>query len=462
MRFYAAAGALLLSSAAALDLNVDDPSSVKNAAAVLAHGMVVYYKGNLTGETPGLLPLGYYWWEAGAFFGSLIDYWYYTGDTQYNEIVTQGMLFQVGDNDFMPPNQTKTLGNDDQGFWGLAAMSAAEVNFPNPPDDSPQWLALAQGVFNSQALRWDSTTCGGGLRWQIFAFNSGYNYKNSISNGCFFNLAARLAYYTGNTSYSDWASRTWDWTESVGLIDPNYSIFDGTNDNTGCTSLNHIQWTYNSGVFLLGASVMWNMSMAANGNSSSGSNSTGDAAKWETRIRGLIKGANVFFKNGIMYEVACEPQVNCNTDQQSFKAYLSRWMAASQKLAPFIKDLVQPNLQTSAEAAAKSCSGGTDGVTCGSTWLTGSWDGKYGIGQQMNALEVVQGMLIDQVRGPLTMFTGGTSRGNPSAGTEGDGNPSGKLKPITTADKAGAGILTALVLIGLLGGAWYVLAENRI
>ena len=42
-------------------------------------------------------------------FGIMIDYWYYTGDTSYNDAVTQGMLFQVGpNNDYMPPNQTKT------------------------------------------------------------------------------------------------------------------------------------------------------------------------------------------------------------------------------------------------------------------------------------------------------------------------------------------------------------------
>lgn len=28
-------------------------------------------------------------------FGSLIDYWYYTGDEQYNALVTEGLLFQV-------------------------------------------------------------------------------------------------------------------------------------------------------------------------------------------------------------------------------------------------------------------------------------------------------------------------------------------------------------------------------
>lgn len=42
---------------------------------------------------------------------------------------------------------------------GIAAMSAAEFNFPNPPPDEPQWLALAQAVFNSQAPRWNTESC---------------------------------------------------------------------------------------------------------------------------------------------------------------------------------------------------------------------------------------------------------------------------------------------------------------
>lgn len=37
-----------------------------------------------------------------------------------------------------------------------------------------------------------------------------------------------------------------------------YAIFDGTDDTLNCTQQNHIQWTYNAGVYLLGASVMWN------------------------------------------------------------------------------------------------------------------------------------------------------------------------------------------------------------
>lgn len=42
-------------------------------------------------------------------FGQMIEYWYYTGDTTYNDVITQGLLAQVGpNNDYMPPNQTKT------------------------------------------------------------------------------------------------------------------------------------------------------------------------------------------------------------------------------------------------------------------------------------------------------------------------------------------------------------------
>lgn len=138
-------------------------------------------------------------------FGTLINYWHYTGDDTYNDIVMQAIVHQASaTTDFMPPNQTKAEGNDDQAFWGMTAMMAAEFGFPNPPADDPQYLALAQGVFNSQVDRWDETTCGGGLFWQIFPFNNGYSYKNTISQGGFLNIAARLGAYTDNATYLEW------------------------------------------------------------------------------------------------------------------------------------------------------------------------------------------------------------------------------------------------------------------
>jgi mannan endo-1,6-alpha-mannosidase len=155
-----------LQIASALELNVNDAASIQRAASEVANGMMNYYKGNESGETPGVLPVPYFWWEAGAMFGSLIDYWRYTGDSTYNDIVSEAMLWQASPSrNFEPPNQTKTEGNDDQVFWAITALMAAESGFPDPPPEDPQWLALAQAVFNRQAARWDDKNCGGGLRW---------------------------------------------------------------------------------------------------------------------------------------------------------------------------------------------------------------------------------------------------------------------------------------------------------
>lgn len=93
----------------------------------------------------------------------------------------EGMLHQTGEGrDYMPSNHSASLGNDDQGFWGMSAMLAAENKFPNPPEDQAQWLALAQAVWTTQAQpeRHDDE-CNGGMRWQIPFTNSGYDYKNS-------------------------------------------------------------------------------------------------------------------------------------------------------------------------------------------------------------------------------------------------------------------------------------------
>lgn len=170
----------------------------------------------------------------------------------------QAILHQAGTGDFMPSNQTRTEGNDDQAFWAFTALMAAEHNFPNPPEDSPSWLAMARAVFNEQIARWDDQACGGGLKWQIFPFNNGYTYRNSISNGGLFNIAARLARYTGGATYAEWANKVWDWVTETGLIGPEYYVFDGTYESDNCSALNRVEWTYNNGVFLHGAAHMWN------------------------------------------------------------------------------------------------------------------------------------------------------------------------------------------------------------
>lgn len=159
-----------------------------------------------------------------------------------------------------------------------------------------------------------------------------------------------------------------------------------------------------------------------------------------------------------MSEVACENAGTCDIDQQSFKAYLSRSMAATMKVAPFTRQVLLPLLQSSATAAAKACTGGTDGNTCGLKWTTGTFDGLVGIGQQMAALEVIQANLLDTVAGPVTGDTGGTSSGDPSGGTDSTTPQDLIQKPITTGSRVGAGFLTTFVLLVILGGAWWMVA----
>lgn len=183
---------------------------------------------------------------------------------------------------------------------------------------------------------------------------------------------------------------------------------------------------------------------------------------WQSRLQGMLDGSSVFFSpkaKDVMYEVACEPPGTCNTDNFSFKAYLSRWLTATTKLAPFTADYIMPKLRTSAVAAAAQCTGGDSGTMCGMKWTdNGKWDGTKGVGQQMGVLEAIQGNLIASVAGPVTNTTGGTSKGNAAAGGGSGGTPTIPQKTIQTSDRAGAGILTALVIIWLLGGIWWMIA----
>ena len=383
-------------------------------------------------------------------FGTLIDYWRMTGDDTYNDITLQAIVHQAGeDRDFMPRNQTSTMGNDDQGFWALTAMSAAEGVFPNPPSDQPQYLALVQATFNLYVSRWETKDCGGGLRWQIWPLHDGYYYKNTISNGCFFNIAARLARYTKNDTYLDWAEKVYDWQTDIGLIRPDFSVEDGAGIQSQCEKRTPVLWSYNTGIFIHGAAVMYSIT---------------ESDEWKERLDGLLKHAvGKFFKDKVAFEQQCEPRGDCNNDQRSFKGYLLRFLAATAQLAPHTADTILPLLRASGEAAAKSCEGsppadqfrGMPGTACGQDWLKGKFDDIAGVGEQMNGLAGVQYTLVEGAKEPATADKGGTSKSDPGAGE--DSVHKFDSRPITAGDRAGAAILTALACIGVVMGCAYVL-----
>ncbi|KAK0721694.1 glycosyl hydrolase family 76-domain-containing protein [Lasiosphaeria miniovina] len=461
----AAISLLLLggSARAALQVDLTSASSIKKAASDVAYDLMGYYSGNLSGQIPGILPgpppAGeYYWWEGGALWGTMLDYWHYTGDATYNDVTKQALLFQTGppQNAYMPRNYTISLGNDDQGFWGMSAMLAAELNFPNPPEDQPQWLELAQAVFNTQAApdRHDDT-CGGGLRWQIPISNIGYDYKNSIANGIFFNLGARLARYTQNNTYAEWAEKTWDWVAGVGMMDDEINVYDGGHVGVNCTDIFKAQFSYNAGVFMQGAAFMYDYTTGE------------DQKRWGDRVQRLVtRTLEIFFDTGPMIEVSCEleDRISCKTDMLAFKGFLHRWMASTAQLAPFAHDSIMNALKNSTAYAVKACSGGDNGRQCGFRWTTGEYDGLTGAGQEMNVVAALSVLLVDleksSITGPYTNTTGGTSQGNPFAGTTPD--PSYDKGEVTKGDRVGAGILTAIVLTSLIGAlVWMSLGAGE-
>lgn len=161
-----------------------------------------------------------------------------------------------------------------------------------------------------------------------------------------------------------------------------------------------------------------------------------------------------------MYEEACESTAACDTDQLSFKAYFARWLAATTKIAPFTTSTITPWLRASAIGAAAQCTGGTDGIVCGTRWTqNGTYDGSYGVGQQMSALQIFGALLVADANELYTNSTGGTSVGNANAGS-GSVSSTADLTAttVTTAGRAGAGIITTLWLLGVLGGVWFMLS----
>jgi mannan endo-1,6-alpha-mannosidase len=204
-------------------------------------------------------------------------------------------------------------------------------------------------------------------------------------------MAARLARFTGNSTYADWAEKIYDWTTATKLIDDSYRVFDGASATDNCQQVSPLQWTYTPGIFIYGSAMMYNY--------------TNGSSTWETRLTGLIEQVDqTFFQafdnaTGVMVEGACEPYGTCNNDQYSFKAYLARFLGKAMTVAPYTRSAVQPLLTSSAQGAARSCSGPSDGVTCGQKWYEEGFDGSYGIGQELSALEVTQALLVDQAPG---------------------------------------------------------------
>lgn len=284
-------------------------------------------------------------------------------------------------------------------------------------------------------------------------------------------MGARLARYTANDTYYSWATDTYKWLRKVQYIDDEYNVHDGGHVENNCTDINRAQFSYNSGVLLHGAAYLYNYTSSRTDNETM---STTEAAYWEAEVQNLLNGTmRNFYPDGIAKEPACEDVGTCTSDMYCFKGFVARWMAVTSQLAPFTRDTVMATLLTSAQAAVQTCNGSPDvnpnGRMCGFKWHETTWDGSNGAGHQMNVLSTLVALLstynevtADGGTGgaPITNSTGGTSGGDAAAGY--GAKPWESVEePITTADKAGAAILT-IVVVGtfVASSLWVSLDET--
>ncbi|KAH6693439.1 family 76 glycosyl hydrolase [Plectosphaerella plurivora] len=461
--------AVALPPATAQVYKISDRNAIVTSAQTLAFDLMTYYDGNETGEIPGMLPgppfdgLGdYYWYQAAGFWATFIDYWRVTGDDMYNDVVAQGLLHQVGENnDFAPANQTATLSNDDQCNWGVASMLAAESRFPSPAG-APEWLAVAQNVFERLAWRLDQEDggeCGGGLRWSIPPENAGYNYKPTTATGCFFNLAARLARHTGNEMYAKYADKSWDWMYNIGYIDnTTWSVYEGSHAELNCSDINRTTFSVDISSLTQGAAFMYNHTQS-------------DA--WRNRTSNLVDRFLADFvveDNGAFFEVPCEGVVGrCTVEMLGFKGLAHRYLASSIQVAPFLRQEVLPALRASAQKAIDQCTGGVSERQCGFYWSRGRFispdlDQTTGLSEQMNVLSAVSSLLIPAADAPAFQTSIDSTEGSGNGEEIGDDSNSdgnGEADNRTPGSGSGASfhgvnlfvVAGVLVVWGVM--AWY-------
>lgn len=87
---------------------IQTTASIRSAASTVAFGLLKYYANNQSGTPPeevGTFPKPYYWWESGAVWGAMVDYWAYTGDESYVESTSQAFVANFGpEKNIMMPN----------------------------------------------------------------------------------------------------------------------------------------------------------------------------------------------------------------------------------------------------------------------------------------------------------------------------------------------------------------------
>lgn len=292
-------------------------------------------------------------------------------------------------------------------------------------------------------------------------------------------MGARLARFTGNSTFADYSEDTWNWLTGVGFIDEEtWAVYDGAHVDTNCTDISKFQWSQNAAMLTQGAAFMYNYVSSPQSTREQGTGippltqpQTNGSDIWRDRAEKLSNALlETFFPDGVAYESACEGIESCTTDMIFMKGYVHRWLASATQVAPFLAEKVLPVLQTSAEAAVKQCvesHNGTVSHSCGFYWRNETFvdpaetDGTTGAGENLDVFAAVSSLLIADAAAPATAAGAGNSsdssvngQGGSPSGTSDTSSPSGTAGSNSGAGRLGAGVTTSLLISTMAALAW--------
>ena len=196
------------------------------------------------------------------------------------------------------------------------------------------------------------------------------------------------------------------------------------------------EWSYNNGLLLSGSAYLYNMvppfpipchsiHLLSFHLQHPTNQKTSDQI-WKTRVdRFITSFQSRWFQNGTIWEAACEQTHSCNTDQFCFKGFLAQYMALTALLIPSTGNIIFLLLASSASATAQHCIWDSSGTMCSGYWTQSPDPSEYitAVGPQMSALNLFNanllhpGHMVNVNTTVATNLTGGTSLGDPNAGS---------------------------------------------
>jgi len=261
--------------------------------------------------------IGY--WQSGNVWSAMANLDHITGQTTYKSQVTSGLTTSFNLN----ANFDKFGYNDDAMWWATAAMYAHRaygddtfLNYAEATWNHVSQFVITSSVASSGSLSGKNfhiagtckgVTMVGGVFWRP---TSGDSSVNAVTTGLYIALSGYLAEATGNSMYTNAAIQSAQWIVNQDF-DPNQNLVLDTVDGSSC-STSPASWlfTYNTGKFLEGLSILATL--------------TGDST-YTTMIGNIVAASTKTSvwegSNGIITEGASP---SSNNDGVGFKAVFIR------------------------------------------------------------------------------------------------------------------------------------------